>query len=137
MTPDRERPAGSLFERMEAPSARSLGGRNPNTLRKSIRQSLRNILNTRSGSCRGAPELGIAEPENAENFRDAMSQAIVECIERYEPRISQVEVQPALLHAAHSQEMTFHITAWVIFNEMCEVLEFDMAPNGNQLYRVD
>ncbi|HBH9592438.1 TPA: type VI secretion protein [Escherichia coli] len=30
-----------------------------------------------------------------------------------------------------------HITAWVTFNETHEVLEFDMAPNGSQHYRVD
>ncbi|MFK9297152.1 hypothetical protein ACJEJR_19900, partial [Escherichia coli] len=69
MIPDRERTTGSLFERMEASSARNRQGGSIHSLRQSIRQNLRNILNTRSGSCRGAPELGIDEPEGAENFR--------------------------------------------------------------------
>ena len=90
-----------------------------------------------SGSCRGAPELGIDEPEGAENFRESMSRAIEQCIERYEPRISHAEVQAVVSSASSPLDMTFHITAWVTFNETHEVLEFDMAPNGSQHYRVD
>lgn len=137
MIPDRERTTGSLFERMEASSARNRQGGSIHSLRQSIRQNLRNILNTRSGSCRGAPELGIDEPEGAENFRESMSRAIAQCIERYEPRISHAEVQAVVSSAASPLDMTFHITAWVTFNETHEVLEFDMAPNGSQHYRVD
>lgn len=104
--------------------------------RQSIRRSLRNILNTRSGSCRGTPELGIEEPEGADNYRSAMSRAIVQCIERYEPRISHAEVRAVIPQTAGPQDMTFHITAWVTFNEIDDVLEFDMAPDGSQHYRV-
>ncbi|MCV4871350.1 type VI secretion system baseplate subunit TssE, partial [Escherichia coli] len=50
MIPDRERTTGSLFERMEASSARNRQGGSIHSLRQSIRQNLRNILNTRSGS---------------------------------------------------------------------------------------
>lgn len=59
MIPDRERTTGSLFERMEASPARNWQGSSIHALRQSIRQNLRNILNTRSGSCRGAPELAL------------------------------------------------------------------------------
>jgi len=136
--PERERPAGSLFERLENPPARNWrGGNNIEAFRQSIRLSLRNILNTRSGSCRGTPELGIEEPEGSDNYRSAMSRAIVQCIERYEPRISHAEVRAALSQAASPQEIIFHITAWVTFNGIDDVLEFDMAPHGNQHYRVD
>ncbi|MEB2385914.1 type VI secretion system baseplate subunit TssE [Escherichia coli] len=137
MIPDRERTTGSLFERMEASSARNRQGGSIHSLRQSIRQNLRNILNTRSGSCRGAPELGIDEPEGAENFRESISRAIEQCIERYEPRISHAEVQAVVSSASSPLDMTFHITAWVTFNETHEVLEFDMAPNSSQHYRVD
>ncbi|MBC0233637.1 type VI secretion system baseplate subunit TssE [Escherichia coli] len=57
--------------------------------------------------------------------------------ERYEPRISHAEVQAVVSSASSPLDMTFHITAWVTFNETHEVLEFDMAPNGSQHYRVD
>ena len=77
MIPDRERTTGSLFERMEASSARNRQGGSIHSLRQSIRQNLRNILNTRSGSCRGAPELGIDEPEGAENFRESDRKSVV------------------------------------------------------------
>lgn len=123
MIPDRERTTGSLFERMEASSARNRQGGSIHSLRQSIRQNLRNILNTRSGSCRGAPELGIDEPEGAENFRESMSRAIEQCIERYEPRISHAEVQAVVSSASSPLDMTFHITAWVTFNETHEVTE--------------
>ena len=73
----------------------------------------------------------------AENFRESMSRAIEQCIERYEPRISHAEVQAVVSSASSPLDMTFHITAWVTFNETHEVLEFDMAPNGSQHYRVD
>ncbi|HGE5366186.1 TPA: type VI secretion system baseplate subunit TssE, partial [Escherichia coli] len=49
MIPDRERTTGSLFERMEASPARNWQGSSIHALRQSIRQNLRNILNTRSG----------------------------------------------------------------------------------------
>ena len=66
-----------------------------------------------------------------------MNRAIEQCIERYEPRISHAEVQVVVSSASSPLDMTFHITAWVTFNETHEVLEFDMAPNGSQHYRVD
>lgn len=138
MIPEHEKPARSLFERLESPPARNWqGDRNIEAFRQSIRQSLRNILNTRSGSCRGTPELGIEEPEGSDNYRSVMSQAIVQCIERYEPRISHSEVRAVLPLVACPQEITFHITAWVTFNDIDDVLEFDMAPDGSQHYRVE
>ncbi|MFV5708471.1 type VI secretion system baseplate subunit TssE, partial [Escherichia coli] len=110
MIPDRERTTGSLFERMEASSARNRQGGSIHSLRQSIRQNLRNILNTRSGSCRGAPELGIDEPEGAENFRESMSRAIEQCIERYEPRISHAEgkrlVRTVLIFTESSDQLS-------------------------------
>ncbi|ECI0416109.1 TPA: type VI secretion system baseplate subunit TssE [Salmonella enterica subsp. salamae] len=138
MIPERESPAGSLFERLENPPVRNWReGSNIDAFRQSIRHSLRNILNTRSGSCRGTPELGIEEPEGSDNYRSAMSQAIVQCIERYEPRIAHVEVRAVFPQAASPQEIIFRITAWVTFNDIDDVLEFDMAPDGSQHYRVD
>ncbi|HFW4681064.1 TPA: type VI secretion system baseplate subunit TssE [Salmonella enterica subsp. enterica serovar Weltevreden] len=138
MIPARERPAGSLFERLENPPTRNWReGSNIEAFRQSIRHSLRNILNTRSGSCRGTPGLGIEEPEGSDNYRSAMSQAIVQCIERYEPRISHAEVRAILPQTASPQEIIFRITAWVTFNDIDDVLEFDMAPDGSQHYRVE
>ncbi|EFU3883348.1 type VI secretion system baseplate subunit TssE [Salmonella enterica] len=138
MIPAREKPAGSLFERLENPPARNWReGSNIEAFRQSIRHSLHNILNTRSGSCRGTPGLGIEEPEGSDNYRSAMSQAIVQCIERYEPRISHAEVRAILPQAASPQEIIFRITAWVTFNDIDDVLEFDMAPDGSQHYRVE
>lgn len=137
MIPGRGRTVGTLFERMEAPLAGRWRGNGMPALRQSIRQNLHNILNTRSGSCRGAPELGITEPEGADNYRDAMSLAIIRCIEKYEPRISQVEVMAIVGPATSPQDITFHITAWVMLNDVREVLDFDMAPDGYQHYRVD
>lgn len=61
----------------------------------------------------------------------------MQCIERYEPRISHSEVRAVLPLMASPQEITFHITAWVTFNDIDDVLEFDMAPDGSQHYQVE
>ncbi|TMQ90039.1 type VI secretion system baseplate subunit TssE, partial [Escherichia coli] len=78
---------------------------------QSIRPNLRTILATRSGSCQGAPELGIAEPAGAATFRPSISRAIPQRISRYEPRISHDNVQAVLSSAAPPRDVSFRITA--------------------------
>lgn len=131
MIPDRERTTGSLFERMEASSARNRQGGSIHSLRQSIRQNLRNILNTRSGSCRGAPELGIDEPEGAENFRESMSRAIEQCIERYEPRISHAEVQAVVSSASSPLD---DAGAWQMYSHYYEELASDRQQGFEMLF---
>lgn len=57
-----ERASGSsLFERI-GEAAKPSSDQHPKlTLLKSIRGSLQNILNTRSGSCYSSPELGLPD----------------------------------------------------------------------------
>ena len=54
-------PTGSLFERIRE-AANPPSYQNPKeALIRSIRRNLRQVLNTRSGSCYGSPELGITD----------------------------------------------------------------------------
>ena len=52
---------GSLFERIGEAVNPSSRQRPKVALLHSVRNNLRNILNTRSGSCHGSPELGIVD----------------------------------------------------------------------------
>ncbi|HGY3716620.1 TPA: type VI secretion system baseplate subunit TssE [Citrobacter gillenii] len=137
MLTDRVRLSGSLFERLQSGASRQSRRAGIETLRQSIRHNLRNILNTRSGSCNGSPELGITEPDSGVDFRDAMIQAIKDCIERYEPRIEQADVFADVPDPDAPMDFRFHITAWVVFGDLRDVLEFDMSPDSYQHYQVD
>ncbi|VEA03380.1 type VI secretion system lysozyme-like protein [Salmonella enterica subsp. enterica serovar Sanjuan] len=81
---------GSLFDRIgEAASGRERG---PGvSLLHSISDSLHNILNTRTGSCAGSPELGIADLNDdtlaSGNFKEEIARGIHDCIRRYEPAL--------------------------------------------------
>ncbi|MCX8967932.1 type VI secretion system baseplate subunit TssE [Citrobacter portucalensis] len=132
---------GSLFERIgEAakPSSRQC----PKTaLLHSIRDNLRNILNTRSGSCYGSPELGITDfidrPPERQNVREWMVQAIQNCILRYEPRISDVAVTAATEDSHAPLNLRFHIVAYMDFSDRQDVLEFDILLDNHQHWCVE
>lgn len=65
-------PTGSLFERIRE-AANPPSYQNPKeALIRSIRRNLRQVLNTRSGSCYGSPELGITDL-NDESWPPAIS----------------------------------------------------------------
>ncbi|MGG5839032.1 type VI secretion system baseplate subunit TssE, partial [Huaxiibacter chinensis] len=56
--------SGSLFERIRE-AANPPSYQNPKeALVRSVRRNLQQILNTRSGSCYGSPELGIGDLDN-------------------------------------------------------------------------
>lgn len=130
----------SLFERIgESVSPSPL--RHPKAaLLHSVRNNLRNVLNTRSGSCYGSPELGIAdfndECPDGLNLRDWMIQAIRNSILRYEPRISEVVVA-AEKNSHEPLELCFHIVAYLEFSGRQDVLEFDIMLDNHQHWCVE
>ena len=132
---------GSLFERLggaeKLPSRQHL----KTELLYSVRDNLRNILNTRSGSCHGSPELGIAdfndESPERQNIREWMVQAIQNCILRYEPRISDVVVTAATEDHHAPLELRFHIVAYLDFSDRQDVLEFDILLDNHQHWCVE
>ena len=131
---------GSLFERIgDAAKPRFYKGSDV-SLVHSIRCNLNNILNTRFGSCSGSPELGIADLNDeamaSANFMQEIARGIAECIRRYEPRIPRVVVTATAPDEHAPQELRFHITAQISFNDARSVLEFDILLDNRQRYRV-
>ncbi|POP40619.1 type VI secretion system baseplate subunit TssE [Superficieibacter electus] len=134
-------PTGSLFERIRE-AATPPSYQNPKgALLRSIRRNLQQILNTRSGSCYGSPELGISDLDNiasvSVNLRDTTAWTIKRCILRYEPRISDVNIVVIAPDENAPLELRFHIVAIVDFSEARDVLEFDILLNSHQHYRVE
>ncbi|MGX5029348.1 type VI secretion system baseplate subunit TssE [Enterobacter asburiae] len=137
-----ERESGnSLFERIREAAKPPSRQRPKAALLHSVRDNLRNILNTRSGSCYGSPELGIADfndrSPDRQNIREWMVQAIQNCILRYEPRISDVAVTAATEDSHAPLELRFHIMAYLDFSDRQDVLEFDILLDNHQHWCVE
>lgn len=132
---------GSLFERIGDAAAMSPQRKPKTALLSSIRHNLHNILNTRSGSCYGSPELGIDDLNDdalaSSDFRKEIGRGIRDCILRYEPRIAEVTVTAASAHGYAPMELRFHIVAQVNFTDAADVLEFDILLDNHQRYRVE
>lgn len=132
---------GSLFERIGDAAVLSPRRRPKTALLSSIRHNLHNILNTRSGSCHGSPELGIADLNDetlaSSDFRKEIGQGIHDCILRYEPRIEEVAVTAATADGYSPLELRFHIVAQVNFADAADVLEFDILLDSHQHYQVE
>ncbi len=140
MITERE-PGGSLFERIGEAAKPHSRQRPKAVLLHSVRENLRNILNTRSGSCYGSPELGIADfndrPSDRQNIREWMVLAIQNCILRNEPRISDVVVTAATEDRHAPLELHFHIVAYLNFSDRQDVLEFDILLDNHQHWCVE
>ncbi|HBB6760813.1 TPA: type VI secretion system baseplate subunit TssE [Citrobacter amalonaticus] len=132
---------GSLFERIGEATKPSSRQRPKAALLHSVRDNLRNILNTRSDSCYGSPDLGIAdfndESPDRQNIREWIVQAIQNCILRYEPRISDVAVTAATEDSHAPLELRFHIVAYLHFSDRQDVLEFDVMLENRQHWCVE
>ncbi|EPM1686906.1 type VI secretion system baseplate subunit TssE [Citrobacter freundii] len=132
---------GSLFGRIGEAATSRFYRQSGVSLLHSISENLHNILNTRSGSCAGSPELGIADLNDdalaSGNFREEIAWGIHDCIRRYEPRITGVTVTAASPDNYAPLELRFHIVAQVSFHDARDVLEFDILLDNRQRYRVE
>lgn len=132
---------GSLFERVGNAAGKSRRLSSPGQLLQSIRRNLENVLNTRSGSCYGSPDLGIPDLNDdalvSSDFRKEIGRGIRSCILRYEPRLVYVTVGTAMPDDAAPQELRFHIVAQVSFNDARDLLEFEILLDNCHHYRVE
>lgn len=132
---------GSLFERIAEAANPSSHQSSKEALLRSIRRNLHQILNTRSGSCYGSPELGIVDLNDetlvSGDFRREIRNNISECILRYEPRIADTVVTAAIPDEFAPLELRFHIVATVDFSEVRDVFEFDILLDSHQHYCVE
>lgn len=84
----------SLFERLQQDRPAAKG---KVALVLSIKNNLQRIFNARPGECHGSKALGIIDINDAllgsEEIQSSLCNSIKYCIEKYEPRISHVEVK--------------------------------------------
>jgi type VI secretion system protein len=129
--------SASLFDRIQGKSRRSSPSNRLQQLLDSIKQHLHEVLNSRPGGCESAVGLGVIDLNDAtattSDFRKSIELAIKECIERYEPRISGVIVS-SLINEGDPLLLSFHISACVDFDNMGDVIEFNIQLDSNRRY---
>lgn len=140
MKTERE-PGGSLFERIGEAASFSVNQSRKMTLLRSIMLNLQNILNSRSGSSYGSPDIGLPDLNDellaSTNIRDATSQIVKKCVLRYEPRISDITINANAQDVNAPLELRYHILAQVHFHTQRDVLEFDILLDSHQRWYVE
>ncbi|TNH83455.1 type VI secretion system baseplate subunit TssE [Aeromonas sobria] len=131
--------AASLFDRIQgeglSPSPRS----EVEELVESVKRQLEQILNTRPGNCRSAPELGVLDLNDATlgraDIKGRIREAIRQCIRRYEPRIIHVDVRSPDYQAS-PLEISFQVTAHVKLEHIEQVTSFNVQMDSHCHYRM-
>ena len=131
--------AASLFDRIRGEGLVSSPQSDVEELIDSVKRQLDQILNTRPGNCRSAPELGVIDLNDATqgsaDIRGRIREAIRQCIRRYEPRIVHVEVRSPDYQAS-PLEMTFQVTAHVRLEQLEQVTSFNVHMDSHRHYRM-
>lgn len=99
-----------------------------NALVRSVLRNLQHILNTRQGSSEAHLDLGIPAPSDiAHNFPEAISmmqRIIRECVEKYEPRLTNINVT----HVESADDvltLRFQVTARIATSKNQIFVSFD------------
>ncbi len=128
-------PRQRLLERLD--QAPPLHTEDPGRRLQSIRHHLELLLNCRLDSCRSAPELGVSDFNAAHlagaDLRNQIANAISLCINRYEPRLRHVRVNPASPEVPW--QLAFHIEAEIHLAEQAQLTSFTLLLDGLQRER--
>ena len=131
----------SFFERLDAdaPVRFISKGPEPVEVLDSIKRNVTHLLNTRMGESLSAPELGLVDFNDAtlgtHDLALQIRRAIKHCLERYEPRITNVDIRVS------SDDTTlfnrkFHIIASVDIGALHKTVEIDLLLDNSKKYRV-
>lgn len=127
----------SLFDRIQGKDQASASDSRLQALLFSIKRHLHEVLNSRPGGCQSAAGLGVIDLNDAtattSDFRKSIELAIKHCIERYEPRITRVHVR-SLVDDDDPLSLSFHISACVDFDNIDDVVEFNIQLDSNRRY---
>lgn len=108
-----------------------------NSLIVSVKRHLECLLNTRPGSCRSAPELGVIDLNDATweraDLKGRIQEAIRQCIHSYEPRVIHVDVRSPE-YQADPLEMIFQITAHIRLEQIDQVTSFNVQLDSQRHY---
>ncbi|MGL5327306.1 MAG: type VI secretion system baseplate subunit TssE [Aeromonas sp.] len=131
--------AASLFDRIRGEGLGSSPRLEADELVESVKRQLEQILNTRPGNCRSAPDLGVIDLNDATqgcaDIRGRIREAIRQCIRRYEPRIIHVDVRSPDYQAS-PLEMSFQVTAHVRLEHIEQVTSFNVHMDNHRHYRM-
>lgn len=131
--------AASLFDRIRGEGLGSSPRTESEELIASVKRQLEQVLNTRPGNCRSAPELGVIDLNDATqgsaDIKGRIREAIRQCIRHYEPRIIQVDVRSPD-HQASPLEMSFQVTAHVRLEHIEQVTSFNVHMDSHRHYRM-
>ncbi|MGY6565269.1 type VI secretion system baseplate subunit TssE [Halomonas sp. KM-1] len=107
-----------LFERLATPERPEAGGAEASLAEivESIKRHLVDLLNSHPGHSECAPELGLLDFNDATigvlDLERNIQRAIRQCIERFEPRVRQVEVE-SLPRGSDPLQLRFQVHATV------------------------
>jgi type VI secretion system protein len=123
----------SILERLNRPrnTATRTATENATELRRSVLRNLANLLNTRTGSAPAQMDLGMPAPSeithSTPNAVNLMLRNLRACIEKYEPRLRDVEIT----HVESPEEvlsLRFQVTARIA-NRDGVTVSFDTVVN--------
>ncbi|PJG57725.1 type VI secretion system baseplate subunit TssE [Aeromonas cavernicola] len=131
--------AASLFDRIRGEGVTRSPQTEVEDLIDSVKRQLEQILNTRPGNCRSAPDLGVVDLNDANqgsaDIKGRIREAIRQCIRRYEPRIIHVEVTSADYQTS-PLEMSFQVKAHVRLDHIEQVTSFNVHMDSHRHYRM-
>lgn len=140
-TPEESAFGVGFLERLEA-DAKAVSytqGPDPKDVLQSIKLNVSHILNTRVGGAQSSPDLGLIDFNDAslDSLELSMNvqRAIQMCLERFEPRLTCIEVSPQM-EISHSLSLQFKITAQFNSEAIHNNVQFSLLLDQNKQYRV-
>ncbi|MDX1756888.1 MAG: type VI secretion system baseplate subunit TssE [Marinobacter sp.] len=132
--------AGSLFERLEQaaePTGQGMG--QVTHVVESIKRHLVRLLNAHPGNSASAPELGLLDFNDAtlgtQDLNIRIRSAIRHCIERFEPRVTRVDVV-ALPQGPDPLQLRFQVTVYLCMGSVDDKTTIDLVLDDKRYYRV-
>ena len=130
---------GSLFERLGGEADQRRGLSREASAQASVAAHLAKMLSTRAGSVQTLPDYGLPDLNDMRlSLHDALTQAreaIEEFIERYEPRLSQVQVT-ALPNDGDSLRLAFSLQGWLEVEGIKRQVSFTAHLDGSGQVKV-
>ncbi len=133
---------GSLFERLEqaaAPAPVTQGAGDLSHVVASIKRHLVRLLNTHPGNSASAPELGLVDFNDAtlgtQDLNIRIRGAIRQCIERFEPRVSRVDVS-AQPPGFDQLQLRFQVTVYLNLAASGDKATIDLLLDDKRYCRV-
>ncbi|WP_019409417.1 type VI secretion system baseplate subunit TssE [Pseudomonas psychrophila] len=130
---------GSLFERLGGEADQRRGWSREASAQASVAAHLAKMLSTRAGSVQTLPDYGLPDLNDMRlSLHDALTQAreaIEEFIERYEPRMSQVQVT-TLPNDGDSLRLAFSLQGWLEVEGIKRQVSFTAHLDGSGQVKV-